>query len=92
MKLLVIVRAIITLPLLISFYYNKKNIMTHEPNYIYKILTNEQWLQTKSEGLLIGSEMDIKDGYIHLSTSKQTKRIANKYFPHMTDGYIENIF
>ena len=66
-------------------------MLDEQPTYIYKILTKEEWLKAKITGTIIGSTMDIKDGFIHLSTSKQIKRIANKYFPDMTNGYLIKI-
>ena len=60
-----------------------------QPKYLYKILTREEWINNKS--ILIGSSLDIKDGFIHLSTAKQAKKIANKYFPGMSDGYLLQI-
>jgi len=63
----------------------------NQPNYIYKILTNKQWLETQNAGILVGSALDINDGYIHLSMAKQVERIANKYFLNMKDGYLLKI-
>ncbi len=49
-------------------------------------------MRTKDKSVMIGSSMDVKDGFIHLSTAKQTKKIANKYFSGMLDGYLLKIF
>ena len=39
-------------------------------NQIYKVLTVEQWEQAKISGSII-TELDKKDGFIHLSTAAQ---------------------
>ena len=72
-------------------FLSKRTSKIEEPKYIYKILTKDEWSNMQNKSVLLGSEMDIKDGFIHLSTAKQTQRIANKYFPNMSDGYILKI-
>ncbi len=47
---------------------------------IFKILTEEQYAAFNESGIFAGSEIDIKDGYIHMSKEDQLERILNKYF------------
>jgi len=90
--LTIVIVAIILIVTMYQFFHVKKNAMSqNQPNYIYKMLTKKQWSETQNAGILIGSDMDINDGYIHLSTAKQVERIANKYFPNMADGYLLKI-
>ena len=45
----------------------------------YKILTLDQW-QNASENSFVITELDKKDGFIHLSTSKQLAASLSFYF------------
>lgn len=47
---------------------------------IYKICTRQEWLEAKEKGVFIGSEIDLKDGYIHFSTKEQLITTYEKYF------------
>jgi uncharacterized protein (DUF952 family) len=47
----------------------------------YKIVKKELWQsQLKAFGKFIGTELDLQDGYIHLSAKEQLKETATKYF------------
>lgn len=48
--------------------------------FAYKILTTEEFAQFRSDGFFKGSPVDIKDGYIHLSTQEQAAETAAKHF------------
>lgn len=48
-------------------------------NQIYKVLTVEQWEQAKISGSII-TELDKKDGFIHLSTAAQLNATLALYF------------
>lgn len=57
---------------------NKRNI---EKSVIYKILTEKELNIFKISGEFNGTLLDIKDGYIHMSsTEEQVKRVKNKYY------------
>ena len=45
---------------------------------VYRILTQEQWNTCKE--VLPLSEIDIRDGYIHMSTQEELLKTANLYF------------
>lgn len=52
---------------------------------IYKICPKALWQQTEEVGSFAGSPVDIHDGYIHFSTSKQVKETASKHFAGQSD-------
>ena len=47
---------------------------------IYKVCTKEEWDHAIINKFYIGSEIDIKDGFIHLSTKKQLNETVVKHF------------
>jgi len=47
---------------------------------IYKVCSNSEWEKALEEGFYKGSEIDIKDGYIHFSTKEQLKETVDKHF------------
>jgi uncharacterized protein (DUF952 family) len=48
-------------------------------NNLYKVLTSEEWKLASSKGFII-TELDKKDGFVHLSTSKQLAGTLSLYF------------
>ena len=48
-------------------------------NDVYKILTLEQWENASKTGFVV-TELDKKDGFIHLSTSSQLASILSLFF------------
>ena len=46
---------------------------------VYKILTQEQWLISKKNGF-VTTELDTKDGFVHLSTAKQLSGTLYYFF------------
>ncbi len=57
----------------------------------YKILTSDQWLQFKSDGVFSGAPVDIADGYIHMSTAEQLAETLVKHFAGQTGLVIATI-
>lgn len=47
---------------------------------LYKLLTMEEWSVLNSQGYFVGSEVDLKDGFIHFSYSDQLNETARKHF------------
>ena len=47
---------------------------------VFKIMTQEQWLDAKSTGVFHGAPIDVADGYIHLSEEHQVQATADKHF------------
>ena len=52
---------------------------------IYKILRQPEWRTATAQGKLIGSPVDIADGYIHFSTARQVRETAARHFHGETD-------
>lgn len=48
--------------------------------FAFKILTREQFADLKEKGEFLGAPVDIRDGYIHLSTRAQAAGTAAKHF------------
>lgn len=46
----------------------------------FKILTASQWTQWQADGIFAGAQVDLADGYIHLSAADQVTATADKYF------------
>ena len=47
---------------------------------IYKICPASLWEEAKAEGNFVGSANDLRDGFIHFSTSEQLHETAQKHF------------
>ena len=47
--------------------------------YIYKILSLKDWEEALKSNVIV-TELDIKDGFIHLSTAKQLSATLALYF------------
>lgn len=47
---------------------------------VYKILTSAEWGAFDRDGRFEGSEVDARDGYIHLSAADQVRETARKHF------------
>lgn len=52
---------------------------------IYKLLSRAEWDHALALGRFEGSEVDLADGYIHLSTAAQAPETARRYFSGRTD-------
>lgn len=52
---------------------------------IYKILPAEMWAKAMQDGVFRGSEVDIRDGFIHFSTASQAVETAAKHFSGQRD-------
>ena len=52
---------------------------------IYKILPLSLWDEAKRTGIFHGSEVDLRDGYIHFSTAEQAVETAAKHFAGQSD-------
>lgn len=47
---------------------------------IYKICDVDLWEKAKAEGRFIGAEIDLKDGFIHFSTTEQLDETLRLHF------------
>ena len=52
---------------------------------VYKILTRRAWEEAAVSGAYIGSPLDLKDGFIHLSTAAQAGETARLNFRGQSD-------
>jgi uncharacterized protein (DUF952 family) len=55
------------------------------PETIYKIITRAAWAQALADGVFRGAAIDLRDGYIHLSTEAQVKDTARLHFAGQVD-------
>ena len=55
--------------------------------YIYKILSLSEWKEAKTTNRIV-TELDKKDGFIHLSTANQLKETLEIHFSKSTNIYI----
>jgi len=53
---------------------------TTSNSFIYKVLRPEEWEMLEAGKLSTGSPVDVKDGYIHFSTSRQLRETVEKHF------------
>jgi len=51
---------------------------------VYKILSRAEWDAAVAVGHFAGSAVDLKDGFIHLSTAEQAGETAHKHFGGQT--------
>jgi uncharacterized protein (DUF952 family) len=47
---------------------------------LYKILSDAEWRAAVATGAFEGSAVDLKDGFIHLSTARQMRETAARHF------------
>jgi uncharacterized protein (DUF952 family) len=52
---------------------------------LYKIIDTASWHQAEVAGIFKGAAIDLKDGYIHLSTAAQVKETARLHFAGATN-------
>jgi uncharacterized protein (DUF952 family) len=54
--------------------------MSAAASHVYKILPRSEWIAAQDGGRFDGSAIDLKDGYIHLSTAVQAEETARLHF------------
>lgn len=52
---------------------------------IYKICPHDMWQAAVAAGVFRGSEHDMRDGFIHFSTARQSRQTAAKHFAGQAD-------
>lgn len=52
---------------------------------LYKIMPKQEWETAQANGLYEGSEVDRRDGFIHLSANHQVRATAQKHFSGEAD-------
>jgi uncharacterized protein (DUF952 family) len=51
----------------------------------FKITSTAEWTAAMVKGMFLGSALDLKDGYIHLSTADQVRETARLHFAGQSD-------
>jgi uncharacterized protein (DUF952 family) len=62
----------------------KENVITMH-RFIYKICARPLWEYAEKTGVFMGAEIDLTDGYIHLSTDQQVAQTLSLHFAGQTD-------
>jgi uncharacterized protein (DUF952 family) len=52
---------------------------------IYKICSSAEWREAERLGSFAGAGIDLRDGYIHLSTQAQLRETADRHFAGVAD-------
>ncbi|MBP9175765.1 MAG: DUF952 domain-containing protein, partial [Rhizobiales bacterium] len=52
---------------------------------LYKIMPRQDWETAQANGIYEGSEVDRRDGFIHLSAARQVRATAQKHFSGQSD-------
>lgn len=62
-------------------------VLMHEPaeRTLYRIVSPEAWRSAIHHGAFVGSEHDLRDGFIHLSTREQVEETAAKHYAGKDD-------
>lgn len=55
------------------------------PEHIYRIATRTEWDEACKSGLVPKRDIDLKDGYVHLSTREQVLETARLHFAGADD-------
>ena len=53
--------------------------------FLYKIMSKQEWEKAQAQGIYEGSEVDRRDGFIHLSAAHQVRATAQKHFSGQAD-------
>jgi len=53
--------------------------------FLYKIMSKQEWEKAQAQGIYEGSEVDRRDGFIHLSAAHQVRATAQKHFSGKAD-------
>jgi uncharacterized protein (DUF952 family) len=52
---------------------------------VYKVVSQQEWATAEREGVFLGSGIDSRDGYIHLSSDEQVEQTVALYFADRDD-------
>jgi uncharacterized protein (DUF952 family) len=58
---------------------------------IYKIMMRQDWETAQANGRYEGSEVDRRDGFIHLSAAHQVRATAQKHFSGQSDLFLVSV-
>jgi uncharacterized protein (DUF952 family) len=65
--------------------YGAPQISEAEMSTLYKIMSRQQWENAVLRGIYEGSEVDARDGFIHLSATHQARETAQRHFAGQPD-------
>jgi len=57
-------------------------------NKVYKVFTESEWNAFQESGQFEGSEDDLRDGFIHLSTKEQVDGVIERFFSGKRPLYV----
>tara|TARA_B100001769_G_C21749454_1_gene410634 strand:+ start:80 stop:544 length:465 start_codon:yes stop_codon:yes gene_type:complete len=75
------IMAMVMIPvaIIMLIFDNDQNSKANMEYKVYKILTHDEWKVSKEKGFIL-TDLDTKDGFIHLSTAKQLAGTLFYYF------------
>ena len=75
------IMAMVMIPvaIIMLIFGNDQNSKANMEDKVYKILTHDEWKVSKEKGFIL-TDLDTKDGFIHLSTAKQLAGTLFYYF------------
>lgn len=50
------------------------------PRFVYRLLAANVWERAQKEGRFLGTEHDVRDGFIHFSTAEQVAETAARHY------------
>lgn len=51
-----------------------------QPRYVYRLLAADAWERAQLLGTFVGTEHDLRDGFIHFSTAEQVAETAARHY------------
>ena len=54
-------------------------------SFLYKIMSKQEWAAAQVRGIYEGSDVDMKDGFIHLSAAHQVRTTVQRHFEGKAD-------
>ena len=52
---------------------------------VYKVVSQSEWAVAEREGVFRGAAVDLRDGYVHLSSAEQVETTVSLYFAGRDD-------
>lgn len=52
---------------------------------VYKVVSQAEWAEAERDGVFRGAAIDLRDGYIHLSSGEQVEKTVSLYFAERDD-------
>lgn len=59
--------------------------MSGKADYVYKLVTQSAWAEAQAAGVFLGSEVDVRDGFIHFSCADQVEETLRRHFAGVPD-------